>query len=91
MAKTNTTLFEAFPITCDIQHKEINTKDILVNEDAQRDVEARKYQFNRIMREYNPALLQPVKVALIDGKYYCFDDHEGTESQKQRPRSSGKV
>ena len=84
MAKTNTALFEAFPITCDIQHKEINTKDILVNEDAQRDVEARKYQFNRIMREYNPALLQPVKVALIDGKYYCFDGQMTMKVQKAK-------
>ena len=73
MPRTSNALFEPFAINCEKKPMEINTKDIIVNENAQRDVESRKYQFNKIMREFNPALVQPVKVALLDGKYYCFD------------------
>lgn len=51
----------------------VNTKDIIVNELAQRDVERRRAQFNKIMRTFDPDLVNPIKVALIDGKYYCFD------------------
>ncbi len=52
---------------------DINTKDILVDEKGQRDVERRKAQFNKIMREFDPNLVQPISVARVDGKYYCFD------------------
>ena len=73
MPRPNNELFEPFAINCEKQNMMINTKDILVNPDAQRDVEARKYQFNKIMRSFNPALVQPIKVGLVNGKYYCFD------------------
>ena len=86
MADKKKDLFTPFEIKCDIQRMTINTKDILVNEDAQRDVEARKYQFNTIMRTYNPALLQPIKVALVDGKYYCFDGQMTMKVQKAKNR-----
>lgn len=52
---------------------DINTRDILVDEKGQRDVERRKAQFNKIMREFDPNLVQPLSVALIDGKYYCIN------------------
>jgi len=52
---------------------DINTRDILVDELGQRDVNRRRAQFNKIMREFDPNLVQPISVALIDGKYYCFD------------------
>lgn len=51
----------------------INTKDIIVDELGQRDVERRKAQFSKIMRTFNPSLVQDICVAFIDGKYYCFD------------------
>ena len=51
----------------------INTSEIVVDEQAQRDVESRKSQFNRIMRNFNPDKVNPIKVAMIDGKYYCMD------------------
>lgn len=53
--------------------QKVNTKDIVINPLAQRDVEARKGQFNKIMRTFNPDLVNPVKVAFINGKFYCFD------------------
>lgn len=52
---------------------DINTRDIVVDELGQRDVNRRKAQFNKIMREFDPNLVQPISVAQIDGKYYCFD------------------
>lgn len=55
------------------QMLDINTKDIFVDELGQRDVNSRRSQFNKIMRTFDEKLVQPVSVALIDGKYYCFD------------------
>ena len=51
----------------------VNTRDIIIDEKGQRDVEARKAQFNAIMRDFNPYKVNDLKVALVDGKYYCFD------------------
>lgn len=55
------------------QMLDLNTRDILVDELGQRDVNRRRAQFNKIMRTFDPNLVQPISVALIDGKYYCFD------------------
>lgn len=55
------------------QMLDLNTRDILVDELGQRDVNRRRAQFNKIMRTFDPKLVQPISVALIDGKYYCFD------------------
>lgn len=52
---------------------DINTKDIYVDDLGQRDVNRRRAQFNKIMRTFDPKLVQPISVALIDGKYWCFD------------------
>ncbi len=60
-------------MSTEIKSMRINTKDIIVNPMAQRDVERRRAQFNKIMRQFNPDLVNPIKVAFIDGKYYCFD------------------
>lgn len=55
------------------QLQDINTRDIVVDDLGQRDVNRRRAQFNKIMREFDPNLIQPISVAQIDGKYYCFD------------------
>lgn len=57
----------------DYQMLDINTKDIFVDELGQRDVNRRRAQFNKIMKTFDENLVQPVSVALIDGRYYCFD------------------
>lgn len=57
----------------DYEIKYINTKEIIVDDLGQRDVERRKAQFNKIMRTFDPNLVQDIEVAFIDGKYYCFD------------------
>ena len=51
----------------------VNTKDITVDENGQRDVERRRVQFNKIMKNFDPHKVNPPKLALIDGKYFCFD------------------
>lgn len=60
-------------MSTEVKSMRINTKDIVVNPLAQRDVERRRAQFNKIMRYFNDDLVNPIKVAFIDGKYYCFD------------------
>ena len=59
--------------TMDIMMAEINTKDIVVDEKGQRNVENRKRQFDKIMREFDPNRVQPISIAHIDGKNYCVD------------------
>lgn len=70
------------------EYKSINTKEIVINPKAQRDVESRKSQFNKIMREFNPNLVNPVKVALVDGKYYCFDGQMTMKVLKARNKGN---
>lgn len=60
-------------MSTEIKDMKLNTKDIVINPLAQRDVERRRAQFNKIMRTFNKDLVNPIKVAFIDGKYYCFD------------------
>lgn len=60
-------------MSSEIKDMRINTKDIIVQPLAQRDVERRRAQFNKIMRTFDKDLVNPVKVAFINGKYYCFD------------------
>lgn len=59
--------------TIECQLQDINTRDIVVDDLGQRDVNRRRAQFNKIMRSFDPNLVQPISVAQIDGKYYCFD------------------
>lgn len=55
------------------EYKKLNTKEIIVDPMGQRDVFKRESQFREIMRTFDPLLVNDIKVALIDGKYYCFD------------------
>lgn len=57
----------------DCRLADINTRDILVDEKGQRDVNRRKTQFAKIMREFDQNLVQPISVAQIDGRFWCFD------------------
>lgn len=53
--------------------KQVSTKEIIVNDLAQRDVSKRTAQFKKIMTTFDKNLVNPVKVAFIDGRYYCID------------------
>ena len=60
-------------MSTEIKDMRLNTKDIVIQPMAQRDVERRRAQFNKIMRTFDKDLVNPIKVAFINGKYYCFD------------------
>lgn len=66
----------------------INTSEIVVDEQAQRDVESRRAQFNKIMRNFNPDKVNPIKVAFIDGKYYCMDGQMTMKVLKARNKGA---
>ena len=53
----------------------IPTSDIYTDPERQRDVEERKAQFNKIMKEFNPLLVQDITVSPDpdSGKYWCID------------------
>lgn len=53
------------------EYKQVSTKDILVDGLYQRDLD--KNRVSRIVKEYDPRLLNPVKVSFRDRRYYVFD------------------
>ena len=72
----------------EIRYEKINTKDIVVNPLAQREVESRKAQFNRIMKDFRPELVNPIKVARINGKNYCFDGQMTMKVLRERSKKN---
>lgn len=66
--------------------RDINTAEICIDSLGQRDVNRRRAQFREIMNNFDPNLVQPVSVALIDGKYYCFDGQMTMKVLKARNR-----
>lgn len=54
-------------------YRQLSTKEIIVDEKGQRDVNHRSAQFNKIMKTFNPLLVNDVKVVYVGGKYYCWD------------------
>lgn len=75
-------------MSTEIRYEKINTKDIVVNPLAQREVESRKAQFNRIMKDFRPELVNPVKVARINGKNYCFDGQMTMKVLRERAKKN---
>lgn len=53
------------------EYKKLNTRDISVDGLYQRDLSPAKVK--KIVREFNPYLVNAVKVSFRDGKYYVFD------------------
>ena len=51
--------------------KALNTKDLVIDPLYQRDLDKKK--INKIVKNYDPCLLNFVKVSFRDGKYYMFD------------------
>lgn len=63
-----------------IENKVLNTRDLVVNNKAQREL--KMWKVNRIVREFNPLLVNPIKVSFRNGKYYVFDGQHTMESLK---------
>lgn len=72
----------------DFEYKQLSTKEIIVNPDAQRDVNKREAQFRKIMKEFDQRLVNDVKVAQIGSRYYCFDGQMTMKVLKARNRNN---
>lgn len=57
--------------TPEYEYKQVNTRDIFIDPLYQRDLNNGKV--SRIVREWNPYLVNAVKVSYRDGKMYVFD------------------
>lgn len=53
------------------EYKRLNTKDLLVDDLYQRDIDAKRLM--RMVKNYDPCLVNAVKVSFRDGKYYIYD------------------
>ena len=53
------------------EYKELNTRDIRVDKDYQRNLDNTKVQ--KIVKNYDPRLVNPPKVSFRDGHYFVFD------------------
>ena len=62
----------------------INSRFITVDPDGQRPLSKREGQIRKILKNFNPDLVQLISVAAIDGKYYCFDGQLTTEVLRRR-------
>lgn len=66
------------------EYRQINTKDIVVDPNGQRNVESRQAQFKKIMKTFNPLLVNAVKVGEVNRRYYCFDGQQTMKVLKER-------
>lgn len=53
------------------EFKSINSKQILIDEEYQRQVDYLRVR--KMVANYNPNLVNPIKVSFRNNKYYCFD------------------
>lgn len=56
----------------------LSTKDLFVNRKAQRELQ--KWKVDKIVREFNPRLVNRIKVSFRDGKYWVFDGQHTMEA-----------
>lgn len=55
------------------EYKKINTKFLMVDDLYQRTVDS--HRVNKMVEEYDPNLVNPIKVSFRDGKYWVIDGH----------------
>lgn len=53
------------------EYRQLNSKLLVVDRDYQRDIQQDRVK--KIIANFNPALVNPIKVSHRDGKYYVFD------------------
>lgn len=68
--------------TPEYEYKQVNTKDIFVDPLYQRELNNTKV--NKIVREWNPYLVNAVKVSYRDGKLWVFDGQHTIASTKAK-------
>lgn len=55
------------------ENKKINTKFLFVDELYQRTIDS--HRVKKMAEEYDPNLVNPIKVSFRDGKYWIIDGH----------------
>lgn len=68
-------------MNCEYEYKKLNTKDIVVDTSYQRPTDPKRVA--QIVKEYNPCLVNAVKVSYRDGKYYSFDGAHTIQTEKR--------
>lgn len=68
------------------EYKKLNTRDISVDMLYQRDLSAAKVK--KIVREWNPYLVNAVKVSFRDGKYFVFDGQHTIAAVKAKHKGA---
>lgn len=53
------------------EYKNLSTKDLLVDELYQRDIDPKRLM--RMVKKYDPCLVNAIKVSFRDGKYWVYD------------------
>ena len=53
------------------EYKNISTKELQIDELYQRDIDPKRLM--RMTKEYDPCLVNPIKVSFRDGKYWIYD------------------
>lgn len=53
------------------EYKQVNSAFIVIDEDYQRELDQNRVK--RIVANFNPDLVNPIKVSYRNGKYYVFD------------------
>lgn len=53
------------------EYRKLNTKDMMVDELYQRDIDPKRLM--RMVKDYDPCLVNAVKVSYRDGKYWIYD------------------
>lgn len=64
-----------------MQEMTLNTRELIVNPKAQRELKA--WKVNRIVNEFNPLLVNPIKVSNRNGRYYVFDGQHTMEALRK--------
>ena len=68
------------------EYKKLNTREISVDKLYQRDLKESKVR--KIVKEFNPYLVNAAKVSFRDGKYYVFDGQHTIAALKAKRKGS---
>lgn len=69
-------------LTPEYEYKQVNTRDIFVDPLYQRDLNSGKV--NKIVREFNPYLVNAIKLSYREGKFWVFDGQHTIASIKAK-------
>lgn len=62
------------------EYRKMNTKELMVDDLYQRDIDPKRIA--RMVKNYDPCLVNAIKVSYRDGKYYIFDGRHTSVTEK---------